>query len=242
MGVAMRTKKVLILVMSSPSIDIFDAMMKKQKQTWDSVHVENINTLFFYGNETIESSHINGKDLVVKTNDTTLNNLYKIKMVYNFVYNMEWDYIFRTNASSYIDKQRLLNKAQTLPENRCYCGVPVRLSNGTEFSSGAGTFYSRDCIDILRNAISDNYKMNSELDDVLEGTILSKANIRVTSGASRSDYTHNNFDNFIKNINFTNLIPYHYRCRSLCQTGTICDERKKEPIAFDKLFNYLKER
>ena len=82
MGVAMRTKKVLILVMSSPSIDIFDAMMKKQKQTWDSVHVENINTLFFYGNETIESSHINGKDLVVKTNDTTLNNLYKIKMVF----------------------------------------------------------------------------------------------------------------------------------------------------------------
>jgi hypothetical protein len=242
MGVAMRTKKVLILVMSSPSIDIFDAMMKKQKQTWDSVHVENINTLFFYGNETVESSHINGNDLIIKTNDTTLNNTYKIKMVYDFVYNMEWDYIFRTNASSYVDKKRLLNKAQTLPENRCYCGIPVRLSNGIECSSGAGTFYSRDCIDILRNTIDDNYKMNGELDDVIEGTLLNKVNIKVTSGASRSDYTHNDFDHFIKNINFTNTNPYHYRCRSLCPHGTICDERKKEPIAFDKLFKYLREK
>lgn len=237
------TKKVLILVMSSPKIDIFDAMMKKQKETWDSVHVDGVNTLFFYGDETVESSHINDKDLIIKTQDTTPNNSYKIKLVYDFVFNMDWDYIFRTNASSYIDKQRLLNKAQTLPISKCYCGIKVSVGGGKEFSSGAGSFYSRDCIDILRNSINEDYKMKSELDDVVEGTILKdKANIRVTDGASRSDYTHNDFDTFMNGIIFTSTTPYHYRCRSLCQIGTICDERKKEPIAFDKLFKYLKER
>jgi len=238
----MKNKKVLILVMASPSIDIFDAMMKKQKETWDSIQVENVDTLFFYGNETIESSYINGKDLLLKTNDIAVNNSFKIKMAYDFVSNMEWDYIFRTNASSYIDKKRLLNKAQTLPENKCYCGIAVRLSDGMQFSSGAGTFYSRDCIDILRNTINEQYKMNSQLDDVVEGKILKNANINITVGASRSDYTHGDFHSFMKNINFTDTSPYHYRCRSLCPQGTICDERKKEPIAFDKLFNYLRDK
>ena len=54
----MTQKKVLILVMSSPKIEIYDSMMKKQKETWDSIDVENVNTLFFYGDENIETSHI----------------------------------------------------------------------------------------------------------------------------------------------------------------------------------------
>lgn len=229
--------------MSSPQIDIFDAMMKKQKETWDSIHVDNVNTLFFYGDENIDFSKIKNKNLIVKTSDATLNNSYKLKLVYDFVFDMDWDYIFRTNASSYIDKQRLLNKAQTLPTDRCYCGIKINVDRDKKCSSGAGTFYSRDCIDILRNAINEDYKMKSELDDVVEGTILeNKANIKVTDGASRSDYTHNDFNTFINGITFTSTTPYHYRCRSLCQTGTICDERKKELIAFDKLFNFLKER
>ena len=232
-------KKVLILVMSSPSMDIFDAMMKKQKETWDSIKIENINTLFFYGDETVDKSHIIENNLILKTEDTTLNNLYKIKMAYDFVFDMEWDYIFRTNASSYIDKQRLFNKAQTLPMNGVYFGKKVRLDCGQEFSSGAGTFYSRDCIHILRNNINQDHKMKCELDDVAEGKILNKENIQVTSDALRSDYTHNDFNDFIKNIIFTDTSPYHYRCRSLCKQGTICEERKKEPIAFDKLFKYL---
>ena len=237
----MTQKKVLILVMSSPKIEIYDSMMKKQKETWDSIEVENVNTLFFYGDETAKTSYTIGKDLVVNTNDTTLNMPYKIKMVYDFVYDMEWDYIFRTNASSYVDKKKLLNKAQTLPITQCYCGMKVVVGN-VMFSSGAGTFYSRDCIDILRNTINDDYRMKSELDDVVEGTILNKANIKVTSGAFRSDYTHNDFDNFIKSIEFNDINPYHYRCRSLCEVGVICDERKKEPIAFEKLFNFLERQ
>ena len=235
------TKKVLILVMASPSIEVYNEMMKKQKETWDSIQVENVNTLFFYGDDTVSETHISENNLILKTQDTTLNNSYKLKMVYDFVYNMEWDYIFRTNASSYVDKKRLLNKAQTLPITQCYCGMKG-IAGNVMFSSGAGTFYSRDCIDILRNTINDDYRMKSELDDNAEGAILNKASIKVTSGASRSDYTHNDFDSFIKSIQFNDINPYHYRCRSLCEVGVICDERKKEPIAFDKLFNVLEKQ
>lgn len=237
------TKKVLILVMSSPSIEVYNEMMKKQKETWDSIQVENVNTLFFYGDDTVSETHISENNLILKTQDTTLNNLYKLKMAYDFVYNMEWDYIFRTNASSYVDKRRLLNRAQDLPLNRLYCGKKVRLPAGEIISSGAGTFYSRDCIDVLRNTINEDHKMKYELDDVEEAAILrNKANIGVTDGGLRSDYTHGNFDDFIQNIVFTDSSPYHYRCRSMCKQGTVCEERKKEPIAFDKLFKYLIER
>lgn len=235
-------KKILILVMSSPQIDIYYEMMKKQKETWDSVNVDGVQTLFFYGDENVESSHISQNNLIIKTSDATINMSYKVKLVYDFIFDMNWDYIFRTNASSYIDKRRLFNKAQTLPTTKCYCGIKITLDDYTAFSSGAGTFYSRDCIDIIRNNITEEHKMNSEIEDVFEGKILKNvANIGVTPGAMRSDYTHNDFEKFMKNITFTDTNPYHYRCRSLCQRGTICEERKKEPIAFDKIFNYLKK-
>jgi hypothetical protein len=223
-------KKVLILVMSSPSIPVFEKLLNSQKETWDSVNVNNVNTIFYYADNSIKETLLNNNNLIIKIEEKEQNNMIKFRMALEYILksNMEWDYIFRTNSSSYVDKKRLLNKAQTLPNTKCYCGI-----NGGGFASGAGVFFSRDCVEILHSKIDDGY-YGTVFEDCASGTILERYyNTPVTVGATRVEYDHNE-SNFIKNIKFTDVYPYHYRCKS------DNSDRSKDTKAFQHIFNYIK--
>jgi hypothetical protein len=140
--------------------------------------------------------------------------------------------VIRTNSSSYIDKKRLLNKIQLLPENKCFFGK----TNG-DLVSGTGMIFSRDVVDILRKNIGANLENNSDLDDVVVRNILRSNNIPILDDGSLVFYNHDsNPIDFMNSIYLTETDPYCYRCRPNC---AIDQNRHKDLEAFQNLFNFL---
>lgn len=209
--------KILILVQSS-MMPPFDRLFEAQKQTWDSYEVAGVETVYYFSNFYNEW----GSNFVGRNDSSYIfHNMsfdydmmhWRHKLTLDAVWNMEWDYIFRTNSSSYINKELLLEKANTLPLEKCYCGI-----DGGGFASGCGVFLSRDVVEILKDTI-DDYPTPSE--DCNMGTILSKKGILVTPGAERCDWYHGG--DRTKN-------HYHYRVKPND------NDRNKDVAAMNELF------
>jgi hypothetical protein len=113
--------KILILVLSYMEPP-YDVLLKTQRETWDSVEVEGVRTVYYYGgsggwvaagyNSTplvTQRSENSGWSLEVQF-DCTDAYYYmgqKFKLALQYIEDWDYDIIFRTNSSSYIDKQRL---------------------------------------------------------------------------------------------------------------------------------------
>ncbi len=202
---------VLILVQAS-DIPPYDMLRRGQKETWDSEQIEGVETVYYL---TGKETELKGSNLYVKCEDGYPLLHWKFKLAVDFLWDYDWDVMFRTNASSYVDKKLLLEKAKTLPTERLYCGV-----EGPGFASGCGFFISRDCLDIVRGQLTED---PSPYEDAIIGSVLSKNGIRVRKGAERHDIKHGNWD--LPNT-------YHYRCKS------DTSDRNKDLIAFKKIYEY----
>jgi hypothetical protein len=125
----------------------------------------------------------------------------KLALDYIFDSNCAYDFIFRTNASSYINKAKLLEHASHQLKTKCYNG---KLGGG--FASGCGFLMSTDLTNILRTM--DDYPSDSE--DCLIGVYLERAGIHPTDAARWDVFPYNSsHDQRIKNPYL-----YHYRCKS----------------------------
>jgi hypothetical protein len=60
--------------------------------------------------------------------------------------NYEFDFLFRTNTSSYLDVPSLLDFLETKPKENFYAGVVSSVLGNTRFASGAGILVSRDIV------------------------------------------------------------------------------------------------
>ncbi len=83
-----------------------------------------------------------------------------------------FDYLFRTNTSTYVDRQRLIEFAEDLPRSR-YWGGFTGISEGITFTSGAGTLMSRDCV---ADAVTAEWDWDL-VDDVALGRVLTSLGI-----------------------------------------------------------------
>lgn len=103
--------KVLVLVLSHLE-DGYEPFIDLQKETWDSIPVPGVETFFYYG----------GKTRTGKPNewgidcDSSIENSYN-KMILAFKKALEfnWDYIFKTNSTSYVVKSELIKMHTELP-------------------------------------------------------------------------------------------------------------------------------
>lgn len=197
--------RILIMVLSSEKPP-YNALMKAQQETWDSIEVEGVQTVYYYASSLQEAAlkynitylTDSSDEVCFPTSDEYNMMHWKFKLALAFIQDARYDYdfIFRTNSSSYVDKEALLKFAKTLPKEKCYCGI-----NGGTYASGAGFFISRDCAEILAYEI-DEHPHGAE--DILIGSILSEFGITITPGAIRCD-----MDNLQSEIKDT----YHYRCK-----------------------------
>lgn len=189
--------KVLIMVLSSGKPP-YDALHIAQLNTWDSVSHDKVDTMYYFC-DTYNLMHVPFRE--------ALKDVIK-KGGYN--------YIFRTNSSSYIDKELLFQKANRLPLSECYCGI-----NGGGFASGSGVFISSDLFQFICDGLKDE---PHGAEDVYIGQVLQEHGIGVTSGAERYDFNHKH----------DVLKPYyHYRCKSNS------DDRSKDIFAFNLVHKYL---
>lgn len=213
--------KVLILVLSCLR-DPYDKLMKAQQRTWDSVDVPGVETIYYYGDNTgfKKISHYS-REFGADSRDDLKQAHWKYTLTLREVMSQDWDFIFRTNASSYVHKRELLKMAEKLPNEKCYCGRP---GDCNMFASGSGHFISRDVAQILVDEMQCNIgsDVNYVPDDVYIGQILIKNHgLSVTPGSERVDYYSDGHNRDFK--------TYHYRCKNE-------DNRQGDIDAFEWLF------
>ena len=180
---------ILILVLSSFQPP-YDQLFQAQKETWDSICVESIETRYYTASSMEEMP-------------------WALKTMLDEVSQRDWTYIFRTNSSSYVDKKMLCTFAETLPKTGCYCGL-----DGGGFASGSGMFLSRDVVDILRNEIQEE-KIEGLVEDEFYGRVFRQHGIGVTPGAKRYDFYYEEFvKQFYHQSQDHPKDHYHFRCKS----------------------------
>jgi hypothetical protein len=211
--------KILVLVLSCLD-EPYLSLMKKQQDTWDDIENENVKTIYYYGNgggfkKVKQNSYEYGADC----SDSYRMMHWKFYLLLKEIINDEWDYIFRTNSSSYIDKENLLKFAENLPSEKCYCGYPW-----LHYISGAGMFLSRDVVNILLN--SNYFNGEVEYEDMYIGDILRDNNIPAAPIFKRA---------VLDEDDYGDSDTYHYRCKSWM-------DRQIDFVRFDEIHKKVKER
>lgn len=86
----------------------------------------------------------------------------------------EFDYVIRTNLSSFYNFQLLINYLYSLPSQRCYSGSP---SYENPFASGSGFILSPDLAQLLISHKHELYNHDA-YDDVAIGTFMTTHSIK----------------------------------------------------------------
>lgn len=195
--------KILIMVLSY-NVSPYKELMEAQKSTWDYVDVEDVTTVYYYGGLPYESHHDDmttypilrssySREVQFKCTDLYYLMAHKLKLALEYVKDWEYDFIFRTNSSSYCQKNKLKEFSQTLPTEKLYSGWEFIDSEdfGGGCISGAGIWLSRDTAEILRNEIDPNKELE---EDVYIGRILRKHGIEAIDDKSRIDWPEEDKD------------------------------------------------
>ena len=161
----------LLILCGSSQEQPYPLFLEAQQKTWDSVNVHNVQTVFF--REGPDDKWI-GNIREVCTGGEYYNAHWRHKLAIDAVWDMEWDIIFRTHASSYVNKAALYELCKNLPKKKLYGGweyfedIPEDKKRHS-FISGVGIFYSRDVANILRSQLPSGRNIE---EDVLAGRIL----------------------------------------------------------------------
>lgn len=133
--------------------------------------------------------------------------------------NFDFEYLFRSNSSSYVDSDALLSRTRDLPSNYLYAGFPGKSNDGLDFASGAGILMSRDVVEL----IVENSQMwrHGLIDDVAIAELISRlpeTEIELTP-LSRVDF---------RSLSEAKSVPksviqdgFHFRCKTGQASETI---------------------
>lgn len=201
--------KILIMILSFKDAP-YGQLMKAQQETFDSIKVEGVETIYYCGGYEQTTIHINdwSMECIYDITDNYFKMAGKFKRCLQQIHECgnEYDFIFRSNSSSYLQKQRLKEFAATLPTEKLYAGktlVDVNDFSGISIS-GAGIWLSRDTAEILRNEIDPNFEME---EDIYISRILRKRGVVALEDNSRYDVPDSIPDDI-------SLNRYHYRCKT----------------------------
>jgi hypothetical protein len=209
--------KIIILVLTYLDNGIYSKFYQKQNETWNSVDVDGVDVFFNINNG--DKKEINSHFIINDLPEKVETEGYKIINCFEQTLDWDYDYIFHTNSSSYIDKELLYKWLLDKPRTKFYSGVKGNYRN-TSFASGCGFTISKDVVKlILEN--KDKWE-HGEADDATLGILLNSLGLSV--------YEAPRFD-MISSESYTRHIPtdyFHYRCKT--------DDRKWDLLNFDKIF------
>ena len=175
---------------------------KIQKSTWVKDFSNYSEVLFYKGGlETIRSGH----DLLLNCSDTYSDMGIKTLKAFEWVdSNLSYDYIFRTNTSSYVNYKNLIRYLKIIKkEGTDYCGY-IGDYDGIEYVSGSGIILSEQAI---KTIIRYKSELDTEIvEDVAFGKLLKLNEISPIKGKRKDIESHKD----IRNIDSD---EYHIRCR-----------------------------
>ena len=218
----MKKYKLIILIIASNGgvYDIFTEYWNKYMNTRSD-----IKSFFIFGQSSTNTSSFNSFDSFNSSH--CFHSLYKDvsiisptvesfipgilqKTIYSFEYieaNFEYEYIMRTNLSSFFDINQLMVFINTLPKERLYCG-----KNNRNYISGSCFILSKDVVKlIIQNKDKIDYNI---IDDVSIGKLLRNLNIKLINNMNYKIHNTNTTMNIVSINNTPNFFNY-YRLRSL---------------------------
>ena len=200
--------KILILVLSSKTYPS-SRNKKAIKNTWGSNLHDNFKIIFY---ESGEDEKVIDDTLFVEIDTSSKNLGYKLLLALEWCErNVDYDFIFRTNTSSFVNTKELENyiSGNLLDKEFVYCGMPLvrdykDSTKKINFLSGAGIILNKKTTQLILDK-RKNWD-HSEWEDVSLGKLLDENGVQFTSGR-RQDIQYNFYNNLIDKTN------YHYRCR-----------------------------
>jgi len=224
--------KIIILVLSSENKP-YDILEKTIRETWAREYPDNVEIYYYYGGADI--NYIEGDKIYSNTEENIYNIGQKTINAFEFLSNKDYDYVFRTNSSSYVNIEYLLEYIKDKPNKMFYHGVVSHYEpENFKFVSGSGYIISRDLIDLV---IENKDKWDHSFpnaDDVSIGKLLNYFGVIPTKGI-RVDIGIHRRDHSIENLTkqeFDN--NYHFRCK--------CDDRNEDVLLMKKLNEIENER
>ncbi len=186
------SKKILILVVSSNDKP-YKQMVKTSLETWDSIDVENCETMYYFGEAIKDDLSVyipnqNPKFLFDSVKETYSNMGHKLLYAFQWVLrNKDFDYIVRINSSCYCDKKHLVKYIETLPETNVFAGVKVGAGEQHEqpWIWGGGQFILSK--DVVEKVVEHKHKFNHNLmEDVALSFLINDLEIPYTEGSACS--------------------------------------------------------
>mgnify|MGYP001185214993 CR=1 FL=1 len=201
--------KILVLVLCSRNYLSFISS-KSQKKIWTK-YISDFEILHYVGQSNPSNREVdyikNSQDYLILNTDDSYSNIAKKTLVAfeKAIAEYDFDYIFRTNTSSYLDFKKFKKYADTNLDHLNYAGVNLKVQEGDKIASGAGIFLSKKNVEIL---IKNKKNFDTSLpDDVAISRLLKEFKI-FPSDIPRID---------LKSIPHPKLIfnskDFHYRCR-----------------------------
>lgn len=169
--------KVLILIIASDNEPRYIELQKLWRSYMHS-DPEHVECYFIRGDDKLLISNfyrLEGDVLWSKTKESTVPGIL-MKTLYSFEYFQprfnEFDFIIRTNLSSFYIFPRLLDYLETLPKKGCYSGPLARFD--ITAASGCGIIFSPDVVELIiehRSLLMARRRVN--YDDVIIWELLS---------------------------------------------------------------------
>ena len=165
--------KVLILVQSVDKPD-FIRLRQAQQETWDSVEVPDVQTIYYLPgpiNDTLEGNTLRiWQDLHWQFMFFTFAKALRHMLKY------EWDYIFKTDNSTYVDKAKLHEILSSKPRTKYYGGMsfPFKIDgvHTVDFFWGDGYALSRDMAEHIVQCYNKAPFKGLQEDDIVVAKIM----------------------------------------------------------------------
>ena len=191
--------KILISVLSLNK-EPYVGLEKTIRETWGAEQHKDVEVIYYYGD--YNETNMEGDRLFLDSPEGLMNVGHKTLKMYEYVLgNYDFDYIYRTNSSSYINIPSLKKYLEDKNTSNFYNGI-IGNFYGINFASGSGYCLSRDLVEYVIN--HKNEWDHTLIDDVSLGKLLTSKGISITP-AKRFDVT---------NTLHINLNHYHYRVKN----------------------------
>jgi len=195
--------KVLTLILASQSDSDFYTIENGINKTWNSSILEGVPTYYYFGNQR-ESHHDCSSIKVTCLESYHLMGKRTIEAFEYCLNHFDFDYIFRTNISSYVNKHNLFNWLRDKPRVN-FASAVIGDYFGIKFLSGSGYSLSKDIVESLCKSKDDlDYNL---VDDVCFGAHLGK--LTALHPAPRVDCEH---PSLLSDFDLSN---FHFRCKTL---------------------------
>jgi len=170
------SKKVLNLVLSCHTPP-YGRLADKSEQTWESIHVDGVETVFYFGRTGLQNTD---KRIYLPVEESLYTMGDKLIMAFEWALaNKEFDYLSRPHSCIYVDKKALFYYCQTLPEENVFASLEVT-DDIPWMWGGVGFILSRDVV----QKVVDNKNLldRSVMEDKSLSYIINHLGIPYTKG------------------------------------------------------------